>query len=210
MPEEIERLDLLARCSGTQSPQQARTGKSGVIDFESIIQESLGDDLALRHQSQSHVPPGTEQQWSGVISHAFEMSTPEMIKCCDDEIAFHVPESVKQKLRRHEFVNLAVLLKRGVELADIYGSNLLSINELGQLETKPKSVMDTIGSVDKWTDAFLIFASVYLVEYPVRLKRFLSKCQLFARQQLDHYGFNVELTTSNFACARLCMSSHGL
>ena len=37
-----------------------------------------------------------------------------MIKCCDDEIAFHVPESVKQKIRWHEFVNnLAVLLKGG-------------------------------------------------------------------------------------------------
>ena len=47
------------------------------------------------------------------VSHAFESSTPEMIKCCDDEIAFHVPESVKQKIRRHEFVNLAVLLKGG-------------------------------------------------------------------------------------------------
>ena len=29
VPEEIERLDLLAGCSGTQSPQQARTGKIG-------------------------------------------------------------------------------------------------------------------------------------------------------------------------------------
>ena len=159
---------MLAGCSGTQSPQQARTGRSGVIDFESIIQESLGDDLALPHQSQSHVPPETEQQRSGVISHAFESSTPEMIKCCDNEIAFHVPKSVKQKIWRHEFVNLAVLLKGGVELADIYGSNLLSINELGQLETKPKSVTDKIGSVNKWTDAFLIFASVYLVEYPLK------------------------------------------
>ena len=70
VPEEIERLDLLAGCSGTQSPQQARTVKSGVIDFESIIQEFFGDDLALPHQSQSHVPPGTEQQRSGFISHA--------------------------------------------------------------------------------------------------------------------------------------------
>ena len=72
-----------------------------------------------------------------------------MIKCCDDEIAFHVPESVKQKILRHEFVNLAVLLKGGVELADIYRSNVLGINELGQLETKPKSVTDKIGSVVK-------------------------------------------------------------
>ena len=91
-PEEIERLDLLAGCSGTQSPQQARTGKSGIIDFESIIQESLGDDLALPHQSQRLVPWGTAQQLSGVISHAFESSSLEMIKRCDDEIAFHVTE----------------------------------------------------------------------------------------------------------------------
>ena len=66
---------------------------------------------------------------------------------------------------------MAVFLKGGgVELTDIYGSNLLRINELGQPETKPKSVTDKIGSVDKWTDAFLIFASVYLVEYPTRIQ----------------------------------------
>ena len=57
------------------------------------------------------MPSRTEQQWSGFISHVFEISTPEMIKCFDDEKAFHVPESVKQKIQRHEFVNLAVLLK---------------------------------------------------------------------------------------------------
>ena len=105
MPEEVERLNLLAGCSGTPSPQQGRTVKTGIIDFESIIQESLGDDLARPQQSQSHVSSGTEQQRSWFISHVFESSTPEMIKCFDEEKAFHVPESVKQKIRRREFVN---------------------------------------------------------------------------------------------------------
>ena len=31
VPEEIERQDFLAGCSGTQSSQQARTGKSGIL-----------------------------------------------------------------------------------------------------------------------------------------------------------------------------------
>ena len=47
VPEEIERLELLVGCLGTQSHKQSRTGKSGIIDFESIIQEYFGDDLEL-------------------------------------------------------------------------------------------------------------------------------------------------------------------
>ena len=71
-------------------------------------------------------------------------------------------------------MNLAVLLKGGVELAELYGSTLLSINEKGQLETKPKSVTDKISSVDKWTDAFLIFSSIYLLEYLQKTQELLK------------------------------------
>lgn len=57
-------------------------------------------------------------------------------------------------------MNLAVLLKGGVELAELFGGNLLSINGKGQLERRPKTVSDKIASVEKWTDAFLIFSSI--------------------------------------------------
>lgn len=68
---------------------------------------------------------------------------------------------------------MAVLLKGGVELSELYGGNLISINEMGQLETRPKTDPDKI-SVSKWTDAFLIFASICLVEYPQRIHEILK------------------------------------
>ena len=48
------------------------------------------------------------------------------------------------KIRWHEFVSSDVLLKRGEELATLCVSSLLDINEMGQTETKPKSIADKI------------------------------------------------------------------
>ena len=179
---EVEQLDLLAGVSGRQSDMQAGTGKTGnkygIVDFETLIRESLGNDLQpplpTPGKTNAVSQSGTDQSQQSDLSQAFEHATPEMVRCGEDEIAFHVPESVKRKIRRHEFVNLAVLLKGGVELAELYGSTLLSINEKGQLETKPKSVTDKISSVDKWTDAFLIFSSIYLLEYPQKTQELLK------------------------------------
>ena len=102
----------------------------------------LQPPLQTRGKTNAVSQSGTDQSQQSDLSQTFEHATPEMVRCGEDEIAFHIPESVKRKIRRHEFVNLAVFLKGGVELAELYGSNLLSINEKGQLEIKPKPVTD--------------------------------------------------------------------
>ena len=41
---------------------------------------------------------------------------------------------------------------------------------MGLVETRSKISRDKVTSIDKWTDAFLIFTSIYIKRYP-------SKCQ---------------------------------
>lgn len=86
----------------------------------------------------------------------------------------HVPESIEKKNQLYKFVNFTVLLKDRVELAELFGSNLLSINEKGQLEARLKNVSDKIVSVEKWTDAFCIFFEYLLARITTKNARNLK------------------------------------
>lgn len=198
---QVERLDLL---SDGPSPQSG-AGNPGmndmvkkrgrVVDFEQLLRESLGSDLEGKSNAISQ--PESESA-SRSLTHVFEHDPPEMVRCGDDAVALHVPEAIKKKIRRHEFVNLAVLLKGGVELAELFGSNLLSINEKGQLETRPKTVSDKIVSVEKWTDAFLIFSSIYLLEYPSKTQELLKYMSIIREAATRSPWFQCRLYDEQF------------
>lgn len=96
-----------------------------------------------------------------------------------DDLAAHVPQSLRQQIGQEEYVNLALLLKGSVELADFCSGTLLRLSADGHIESRPKECKDKIKSIDNWTDAFLIFASIYLRTYP-------NKCQ-----ELLHYMWTV-------------------
>ena len=175
----MERLDLLKGVSNlghsAGTGMHKTTRKSSVVDFEQILKESLGDEFVH-----------TQQPAFSALEHA---DTTEMVRCGGDAIAFHVPEAIKRKIRQHEFMNLAVLLKGVVELSELYGSNLISLNDKGQLETRPKSVTDKITSIARWTDAFLIFSSIYLLEYPQRTQEILKYMSLIREAAACNAGF---------------------
>ena len=42
------------------------------------------------------------------------------------------------------------------------------------MESRPKVVKEKFASIEKWTDAFLIFASIYLRKYPGKLQEILQ------------------------------------
>lgn len=52
-------------------------------------------------------------------------------------------------------------------------SSTLSVDSQGQLVVHPKQT-NTISSVDNWTDAFLIFASIYLQAHPNKTQQMLK------------------------------------
>ena len=87
----------------------------------------------------------------------------------------HVPAQLCQKIWANEYINLALLLKNKVELQDLFSSGVLHLTGGGRLETRPESTAkDTVSNIEKWTDAFLIFSSIYLKRYPNKAQELLQ------------------------------------
>ncbi|KAJ8316731.1 hypothetical protein KUTeg_005677 [Tegillarca granosa] len=100
--------------------------------------------------------------------HASTSAMPDVVWCADDDITAHIPNQLREKIWGHQYVNLVLLLKGSAELTDFYTASNLVLNEYGCLESRPKVLKDKIPSIEKWTDAFLLFTNIYLRRYPER------------------------------------------
>lgn len=97
-----------------------------------------------------------------------------MLRLGVEDMSSHVPAQLCQKIWSHQYINIALLLKGNVELHDLCSGGILHITDKGQLETRPRNIKDKVNSIEKWTDAFLIFASIYLKRYPNKLQEILQ------------------------------------
>lgn len=88
------------------------------------------------------------------------------IRLAGDDLTLHVPNTLKQQICRREYINLSLLLKGSVELSEFCAGQSLMILKSGVIEAHPKEYKDYIPSIDKWTDAFIIYMAIYLSEFP--------------------------------------------
>jgi hypothetical protein len=140
-----ERLDLFTEADAPELT--TRPGNQRVIDFETIISESMAYPK--------------EQMSASRFQNNFD-DMPEMIRCGGDKLGCHVPEQIKNKIKQNEYVNLAVLLKGGVELTEMQQGSILGIDENGHIIAKSKAMTERVSTIEQWSDAFLIFSSIYL------------------------------------------------
>ena len=89
-----------------------------------------------------------------------------------DDISSHLLNQICQKIWAHEYINLNLLLKGNVELQDICSGGVLHITDKGQVESRPKVFKEKIKTIDQWTHAFLFFASIYIKNTLVKLRKF--------------------------------------
>ena len=78
----------------------------------------------------------------------------------------HVPQVVRSKIWQHQFINLSVLLKGNAEIENLTQGGLIRLNDQGLLETYSKPFNEKLNTISRWTDAFLIFSSIYLLKFP--------------------------------------------
>ena len=150
--------------------QQVKHGAEHVPDDLEVL-----DTLSLNNSGDSE-GIGNKKQTAGIIhfDNVFkdlEFTSPpdfEPLRCGDDGLAIHLPSKITDKIKNHEFINLALLLKGSIELEELCSGGTLHINEKGGLESRPKTSKHTIRNIDEWTDAFIIFASVYLAKFPAK------------------------------------------
>ena len=162
-----------------------------VVDFEAVL---ISADMQLPPASQS-VSAAQNQGTEDVLANVFHSlkSAPgqnvESVRCSGDEIFAHVPKTLRQQICKGEYINLALLLKGGMELKDFCSGGSLKLNTDGGIEMKAKVCKDKIGSVEKWTDAFLIFASVYLTVYPDKAPELLHYMFIIHEAAIRQKGF---------------------
>lgn len=114
---------------------------------------------------------------SDVAVHNLGQISP--FRLANEDLAAHVPASLKSQISKGEFINLSLLLKGAVELAEICNGSVLRLSADGVLETRRRECKDKISSIEKWTNAFLIFASVYLQSHSDQTNELL------------HYMYNI-------------------
>ncbi|XP_033760464.1 uncharacterized protein LOC117342417 [Pecten maximus] len=98
----------------------------------------------------------------------------EIIPLESDSIGNHVPRALKQKIWGHEYINLALLLKGYSELNEFCTSAPMVVGSSGVIETRPAICKEKITNIEKWTDAFHIFMSIYLERFPHKTQELLQ------------------------------------
>ena len=56
----------------------------------------------------------------------------------------------------------------------MFSGALLQIADDGKIEAKPRTLKEKVANIDKWSDAFLIFASIYLQQFPDKVQQLLK------------------------------------
>ena len=117
----------------------------------------------------SHPLPSPALQFIPPVS----AQSTEQLRCSGDEIFAHVPMSLRQQICNGEYINLALLLKGGMELQDFCEGGSLKLSSDGGTEMRAKVCKDKINTITKWTDTFLLYTSIYLTQYPNKASQLL-------------------------------------
>nr|XP_034312472.1 uncharacterized protein LOC109619766 isoform X3 [Crassostrea gigas] len=115
---------------------------------------------------------GTVLPTSSLLSSAISNPTP--LISVSDNLGNFVPQSIKEKIWSKDYIDLAKLLH--TDLDTDKPDQKLSIVD-GQLIMSPKTNPKKITTVDSWTDAFLIFSSIYLLRHPADIQGILKYMQ---------------------------------
>ena len=157
------------------NPDTSNHPRVNFVDFEQIIRDS---DISLQTSGRSqssetnpnvlNIPSNTQE--------SFNLTRGEETLCLGGRghVCTYVPLQLCRKIWAHQYINIALLLKGNVELQDLCSGGILHITDKGQLESRPRINKDKVPTIDKWTDAFLIFSSIYLKKYPNKTQELLQ------------------------------------
>ncbi|XP_061167326.1 uncharacterized protein LOC133176185 [Saccostrea echinata] len=100
----------------------------------------------------------------------FYTNTPNALNSVSDALGVHVSDSLRQNIFDNAFIHLHKLLP--LKPNDEPQQQLAFVN--GELVLKPKHKEIKITSIETWTNAFLIFTSIYLTKFPEHIQSILK------------------------------------
>ncbi|XP_062609590.1 uncharacterized protein LOC134271400, partial [Saccostrea cucullata] len=133
-----------------------------------------GSDASPDSDLGEFAPPiigNVDSDFSLVVNLSDFTPVPEL--CCFDNVGQHIPLKLKQKIWDGQFIELGLLLKSAKEINDSLGGQ----GEIKIRDGKLCIVKSKVGSyltIEKWTNAFMIYMSVMLKKYRTRAQEFLK------------------------------------
>lgn len=197
---EVEHVDLSSGDIGDVTGDNCNQ----IIDFQSLLNKTSIDQS--NNVDRSNVVTGCGEQCRNmtISSNLGQIQINDVslgiepIWCAGDDISVHVPKPIKAQICRGEYVNIALLLKGAMELNDICKGNTLSLTASGKIETRPRECRDKVNSIEKWTDAFLIFMSIYIKEHPNKVGEMIQYMSLIREAAQRQGGYSWRLYDEQF------------
>ncbi len=81
-------------------------------------------------------------------------------------------------------------MKGGIELEEFSSACSVHLNAQGCLETRPKVVTDKVSNIAAWTDAFLIYSSIYMRKHVSQGPDLLHYMSIIRDAARRHPGFS--------------------
>ena len=85
------------------------------------------------------------------------------IESCDNELGVNISNTTKTKIINGQYIDLTLLLHSKIDVDDEVKQ--LAVKE-GCLVLDNKKSQSKISTIQQWTDAFLVYSSVYLTAHP--------------------------------------------
>ncbi len=107
----------------------------------------------------------------------------------DNCLDSHVSPNIRQKILTGTFIDLGhLLLKNPIEIDSNADVKLEYDKALGALVAKQKESIRRIYNIEHWTNAFIVYISIYVRAYPNRIHELLSYLNTI-RHASERYGF---------------------
>lgn len=164
-------------------PQQ---GPAAQVMPQNVPAPQAMDQQALGAGVVAHPPNinGTFNDMSGCTESSVALTggfshveaQPEKLGSIFDPVAAHIPQKIKEKIWKGEFISLSILLKSARDLANessMDGEFVMRGGVLTLVNKKP----DQINNIHVWTSAFIIFMSIVLEKRPNKAQEMLKYMQ---------------------------------
>ncbi|CAG2230130.1 unnamed protein product [Mytilus edulis] len=122
----------------------------------------------------------------------------ETVKASDD-IARNVSQNVKQKVINGEYVDMGSLLNNSQNITGV--NQTLTFNQ-GQIILQPKQQDTRINTIGIWTDAFLIYISIYCTIHTSQFQELLKYMQTVRLGAKRYAGLGWKLYDEQFRLRR--------
>lgn len=156
---------------------------------------SEGTDVVLHDNLQGGVQ--LEKGVTGSSTSIEYLDQPVMLTSVASELGVTVQSSIRDKIISCKYVELGTLLITEAQCPET--SNQLVMSDDGSVVVKPKeAAAKKIVNIENWTDAFIIFTSVYLSAHPHRAQELLKYMHSIRLGYSRHGGMGWKIYDEQF------------